>query len=218
MPPNIPADPLRDESAMWLAASMLAQRPSRMLLYDADNRLQTAFATLVSQMPVSERDQLQMQQIDSPSRFDCATTAVAPSPDTPSTNTIADLPRLFSELCNVDLVYIADPLLLARAIGGLSRQTEAASRALALRLLAVFRDRVRGAVYASVTAEVSTAEDGSLQSLGRKDFFSLGYVDISREAAGNKRLYRYTLRDYKSVPGWLNSKYWAHPERWKITD
>ncbi len=28
------------------------------------------------------------------------------------------------------------------------------------------------------------------------------------------RLYRFNIHDYKDVPDWLNSRYWANPERW----
>lgn len=28
-------------------------------------------------------------------------------------------------------------------------------------------------------------------------------------------LFHYNLADYKTTPDWLNSRYWAHPERWQ---
>lgn len=31
---------------------------------------------------------------------------------------------------------------------------------------------------------------------------------------GDWRLYRFNIHDYKDVPDWLNSRYWANPERW----
>jgi hypothetical protein len=35
------------------------------------------------------------------------------------------------------------------------------------------------------------------------------------EADDGYLLYLFDLHTYKPAPDWLNSKYWAHPERWK---
>jgi len=47
-------------------------------------------------------------------------------------------------------------------------------------------------------------------------------TDCSESSAGDKitspniRCFEYRLRDYKPVPEWLNSRYWAHPERFNL--
>ena len=221
MPPNTPADSLPDDSCARLAAMLLAHQPASVLLFDADSHLQEAVAAGLSQKPMAGGQQL--QRIDS--SVDSALNTAHDS--------LQNLPALLPDLTQVDLVYIADPCQLASALCQSSRscdKTPGAIRKLAIRLLAMFRDHARGPVYASVKAQSATSSDGASGGLARSDFFSLGFVDASREitsqitnatgagGTGPGLLYRYTLRDYKSVPGWLNSKYWAHPERWNVTD
>lgn len=223
MPPNTPADSLPGDSCTRLAATMLAHQPVSVLLFDADSRLQQALAALLSQLPVNDGQQRRLRQIDS-----SVDSAINTAHDS-----LQDLPALLPDLARVDLVYIADPSRLAAAIcqsSQTSDKTPGMVKNLAVRLLALFRDRACGPVYASVKEQSTELNDGAAGSLARSDFFSLGFVDASRETTsqitdetdagdtGPGLLYRYTLRDYKSVPGWLNSKYWAHPERWSATD
>lgn len=46
-------------------------------------------------------------------------------------------------------------------------------------------------------------------------FRALGFTLSATDAAENLRLYDYDLATYKTVPDWLNARFWAHPERWK---
>jgi len=46
-------------------------------------------------------------------------------------------------------------------------------------------------------------------------FRALGFLLSATDAAENLRIYYYDLATYKTVPDWLNSRYWAHPERWE---
>lgn len=54
-------------------------------------------------------------------------------------------------------------------------------------------------------------------------FFALGFVRLnqcspSASTSESGRWYEYRMTQYKSVPDWLNSKYWANPERFNIYD
>lgn len=135
-------------------------------------------------------------------------------------------------LLTADVVYLADPIALVEAAieAGSAIPDSADEKAgenslsnivsppepgkLALTVLALLRDRVRGAVY------VACPPDQSSTMPVRNDFFALGYRQAdfkgSNQAVGP--LYFYSLREYKQVPGWLNSRYWANPERWDIND
>lgn len=46
-------------------------------------------------------------------------------------------------------------------------------------------------------------------------FRALGFTLVLTDAVENVRVYHYDLDTYKTVPDWLNSRLWAHPERWK---
>lgn len=46
-------------------------------------------------------------------------------------------------------------------------------------------------------------------------FRALGFTLSSTEPAEGPRIYYYDLETYKTVPDWLNSRFWAHPERWE---
>lgn len=50
-----------------------------------------------------------------------------------------------------------------------------------------------------------------------RDFLALGMQVFERlDCAGRGlALFRFDIHDYKQVPDWFNSKYWAHPERWE---
>jgi hypothetical protein len=50
--------------------------------------------------------------------------------------------------------------------------------------------------------------------LGFNDFLAFGMQRLA-EADDGHVLYLFDLHTYKPAPDWLNSKYWAHPERWK---
>ena len=46
-------------------------------------------------------------------------------------------------------------------------------------------------------------------------FRALGFTLCATDAANNMNVYDYDLDTYKTVPDWLNARFWAHPERWK---
>lgn len=50
------------------------------------------------------------------------------------------------------------------------------------------------------------------------DLLALGMSRVGQysSGAGRYQLYHFALETYKQVPDWLNSKYWAHPERFDI--
>jgi hypothetical protein len=52
-------------------------------------------------------------------------------------------------------------------------------------------------------------------ALDDASFRALGFTLSATDAQENVRVYEYDLATYKTVPDWLNARYWAHPERWE---
>ena len=46
-------------------------------------------------------------------------------------------------------------------------------------------------------------------------FRALGFTLSLADTAANVRVYHYDLDTYKTVPDWLNARFWANPERWE---
>lgn len=46
-------------------------------------------------------------------------------------------------------------------------------------------------------------------------FRALGFTLSTTGPAEGPRIYHYDIETYKTVPDWLNSRFWAHPERWE---
>lgn len=46
-------------------------------------------------------------------------------------------------------------------------------------------------------------------------FRALGFTLCATDAAAGMRIHEYDIDTYKSVPDWLNSRFWANPERWQ---
>jgi len=46
-------------------------------------------------------------------------------------------------------------------------------------------------------------------------FIALGFTLSATDAAADLRIHYYDIDTYKTVPDWLNARYWAHPERWE---
>jgi len=40
----------------------------------------------------------------------------------------------------------------------------------------------------------------------------------STASSGENRWYEYRLSHYKQAPDWLNARFWANPERFKLDD
>jgi hypothetical protein len=47
------------------------------------------------------------------------------------------------------------------------------------------------------------------------DFLALGFDRLYASPAEGSLLYCHDIATYKTVPDWLNAKFWAHPERWE---
>ncbi|GAB3685727.1 DUF6231 family protein [Salinisphaera aquimarina] len=96
---------------------------------------------------------------------------------------------------------------LAVVINGLARLPRPAGN----RLLGQLRD-TRAAGVLVVTGP--TTPDQTVWN--SSDFIALGFRRSanSRYIAPGWAIYRYDIHDYKTTPGWLNSRYWANPERW----
>ncbi|HUW27030.1 MAG TPA: DUF6231 family protein [Sulfuriferula sp.] len=85
----------------------------------------------------------------------------------------------------------------------------------ALALIARLRDAQ--ATNLLLAAPIGPGWTGHTSHWAEQDFLALGMQVYQRLDcdAGAMVLYRYNIHDYKQVPDWLNSKYWAHPERWE---
>lgn len=46
-------------------------------------------------------------------------------------------------------------------------------------------------------------------------FRALGFVLDAADADAHVRIQSYDLDTYKTVPDWLNARFWAHPDRWE---
>ena len=46
-------------------------------------------------------------------------------------------------------------------------------------------------------------------------FRALGFTLSMADPAEDVRLYYYDLDTYKTVPDWLNARFWANPDRWE---
>lgn len=67
-------------------------------------------------------------------------------------------------------------------------------------------------LYIAPRMLIAAHADCALDAAG---FRALGFVFIGADTAGATRLYEYDIDTYKTVPDWLNARYWAHPERWE---
>jgi hypothetical protein len=46
-------------------------------------------------------------------------------------------------------------------------------------------------------------------------FRALGFTLCATDATAGMRIHEYDIETYKNVPDWLNSRFWANPERWQ---
>jgi len=114
-------------------------------------------------------------------------------------------------LHEIDTLYMATPERFSQCVSWSGAEAGFSSTSVALlQMLAQCRDRVAKRVFVRI--------DKQNQSLGlhRQNLFALGFYGVDIGQGG--QLYAYSLRGYKSVPDWLNAKYWAHPERWNLSD
>ncbi len=52
-------------------------------------------------------------------------------------------------------------------------------------------------------------------ALDEQMFIALGFTLSVTDPAENVRIHDYDLDTYKTVPDWLNPRFWANPERWE---
>jgi hypothetical protein len=52
-------------------------------------------------------------------------------------------------------------------------------------------------------------------ALDEATFRALGFTLYATDPTDGTRIHDYDLDTYKTVPDWLNARYWAHPERWQ---
>lgn len=65
-----------------------------------------------------------------------------------------------------------------------------------------------------VAPRILLAARGSC-ALDEATFRALGFSLSATDPTENLRIHEYDLATYKTVPDWLNARFWAHPERWK---
>ncbi|QKT04797.1 hypothetical protein HUS23_13740 [Ectothiorhodospiraceae bacterium 2226] len=82
-------------------------------------------------------------------------------------------------------------------------------------LLAGLRDLHSGRFVA--LAPIGAGWQGMASVWEENDLLAFGMTLMARYqvAQGPLALYHFNLADYKTTPDWLNSRYWAHPERWE---
>ena len=114
-----------------------------------------------------------------------------------------------SELCSInpDADKI-EHLLLYQAF-------ESVPRANALPILAQLRDRRCKLIHIGLEHSHASNETAILP----QDLAALGFTCIHQYPFKNHafHLFRFSLYNYKRTPDWLNSRFWANPERWDKT-
>lgn len=81
-------------------------------------------------------------------------------------------------------------------------------------VVARLRDLYAKVLYAAVP--IGNDWPGMTSRWRNEDLVALGLRQWRQYAVEGKSLvlYHYDIYDYKHTPDWLNSKYWANPERW----
>ncbi|MDO6459293.1 DUF6231 family protein [Granulosicoccaceae sp. 1_MG-2023] len=118
----------------------------------------------------------------------------------------------------VEQLSSCPPQQLGRHVAELGRQAlllfhgclDNCARDEVARLLAAARD-----VYAERTLVMSACDplDETLP-LSRNFMFSMGFQYLGGAGEANFNLYEYSILNYKTVPDWLNARFWANPENW----
>lgn len=70
----------------------------------------------------------------------------------------------------------------------------------------------RARLYLAPRILLTARADCALDADG---FRALGFTLAATDAAENVRIHYYDLDTYKTVPDWLNARFWANPERWQ---
>jgi hypothetical protein len=53
------------------------------------------------------------------------------------------------------------------------------------------------------------------RALDEDMFIALGFALAATDPTAKVRIHEYDLNTYKTVPDWLNARFWANPERWE---
>lgn len=87
----------------------------------------------------------------------------------------------------------------------------ALSRATTRQLLGQLRNFSASAIVAAFSRDGSSGDRWATS-----EFLGLGFRRLASARTLQSRywIYRYDIRDYKITPDWLNSRFWANPERW----
>lgn len=121
----------------------------------------------------------------------------------------------------VALSVSCDPMEVSRESGlvylaasALATPSGAASPGHQEQIVAFCRDRCQGQLWVEVTTGMDRLASQAL-------FFSLGFSILPGFGKSGLRhshpvIYHYSLHGYKSIPDWLNARFWAHPERWDL--
>ena len=72
----------------------------------------------------------------------------------------------------------------------------------------ISRARLYAAPHLLIAAFPGCALDGDA-------FRALGFALSATDTVADVSVYDYDLATYKTVPDWLNARFWAHPERWE---
>ena len=152
---------------------------------------------------------------------------------------VEQIPETLAQLEGVDTVFLGDLATTAEIFAHVKRvdpgnpdgagQSGTDNIAAITRLLSYCRDRVRNRVF----IRLKTGPD-SYQIPGEL-LLSLGYIKLptitqrqsqghesasAKIEAGNmqalEQMYFFSLQSYKTQPDWLNSRFWANPERWNL--
>lgn len=67
-------------------------------------------------------------------------------------------------------------------------------------------------LYAAPRMALAEPPDGVLDEHA---FRALGFMVGAVDTVHHMNLYYYDLDTYKTVPDWLNARFWANPERWQ---
>jgi hypothetical protein len=96
----------------------------------------------------------------------------------------------------------AEACALALGIGALDGLDARAAEAL------IHRTRLYVAPRLLLVAHADCALDEAA-------FLALGFDLAAHDTAHHVRLHAFDLDTYKTVPDWLNARFWANPERWE---
>lgn len=131
------------------------------------------------------------------------------------------LRRVLPDGAHLDAIESGDAFTATRSLGAfelvlVTDTVEHMDKPVAEQLLGSLRDLHAHHLFLLVPIGQAEADQRSLWMPG--DLLALGMTRVGQYSCGAAQfqLYHFALETYKQVPDWLNSKYWAHPERFDI--